>query len=122
MALGYPLDPPHDQPGDRTTEFKSQKQADRPRPPGERGGDADRGDKPEKVSHPGYDHTFYNDTGSRDSAEAAKEAWARTLAWLESRLSVPCSAQSQSTEGIATRRRIHSPGRTARCESAIVRV
>jgi len=36
----------------------------------------------EKVVYPGVDHAFHNDTGSRYNAEAATDAWARTLAWL----------------------------------------
>ncbi len=37
----------------------------------------------EKVIYPNTDHAFYNDTGTRYDAEAAKDAWARTLAWFE---------------------------------------
>jgi carboxymethylenebutenolidase len=36
----------------------------------------------EKVVYPGVDHAFHNDTGSRYNAEAATDAWARTLDWL----------------------------------------
>lgn len=36
----------------------------------------------EKVVYPGVDHAFNNDTGSRYNAEAATDAWARTLDWL----------------------------------------
>lgn len=36
----------------------------------------------EKVIYPGVDHAFHNDTGSRYNAEAATDAWARTLDWL----------------------------------------
>jgi carboxymethylenebutenolidase len=36
----------------------------------------------EKVIYPGADHAFHNDTGQRYNAEAAKDAWARTLAWF----------------------------------------
>lgn len=31
----------------------------------------------------GTDHAFHNDTGERYNAEAAKDAWERTLAWFE---------------------------------------
>ena len=37
----------------------------------------------EKVIYPDADHAFNNDTGSRYNAEAAKDAWARTLDWFE---------------------------------------
>jgi len=37
----------------------------------------------EKVIYPNADHAFNNDTGSRFNAEAAKDAWERTLAWFE---------------------------------------
>jgi len=37
----------------------------------------------EKMIYPGADHAFHNDTGSRYNAEAAKDAWERTLAWFE---------------------------------------
>lgn len=37
----------------------------------------------EKVIYPNADHAFNNDTGSRYNPEAAKDAWARTLAWFE---------------------------------------
>jgi carboxymethylenebutenolidase len=37
----------------------------------------------EKVIYPGADHAFHNDTGSRYHAEAARDAWERTLAWFE---------------------------------------
>ncbi|RPJ26627.1 MAG: dienelactone hydrolase family protein [Chloroflexi bacterium] len=37
----------------------------------------------EKVIYPGADHAFHNDTGSRYNAEAARDAWERTLAWFE---------------------------------------
>jgi len=36
----------------------------------------------EKVIYPGVDHAFHNDTGSRYNAEAATDAWARTLDWF----------------------------------------
>jgi carboxymethylenebutenolidase len=32
--------------------------------------------------YPGADHAFFNDTGERYNAEAARDAWARTLAFL----------------------------------------
>ena len=37
----------------------------------------------EKMIYPNADHAFHNDTGSRFNAEAAKDAWERTLAWFE---------------------------------------
>ena len=37
----------------------------------------------EKMIYPNADHAFNNDTGSRYNAEAAQDAWARTLAWFE---------------------------------------
>lgn len=37
----------------------------------------------EKMTYPNADHAFHNDTGSRYNAEAAKDAWERTLAWFE---------------------------------------
>ena len=37
----------------------------------------------EKVIYPNADHAFHNDTGSRFNAEAAKDAWEKTLAWFE---------------------------------------
>jgi carboxymethylenebutenolidase len=37
----------------------------------------------EKMVYPGVGHAFHNDTGSRYNAEAATDAWARTLAWFE---------------------------------------
>jgi carboxymethylenebutenolidase len=36
----------------------------------------------EIVIYPGADHAFFNDTGSRYNEAAAKNAWARTLAWF----------------------------------------
>ena len=36
----------------------------------------------EKVIYPKADHAFNNDTGSRYNAEAAQDAWSRTLAWF----------------------------------------
>jgi len=37
----------------------------------------------EKVIYEGAGHAFHNDTGARYNAEAAVDAWARTLAWFE---------------------------------------
>ncbi len=37
----------------------------------------------EKIIYPDVDHAFHNDTGARYNAEAARDAWARTLAWFE---------------------------------------
>jgi len=37
----------------------------------------------EKIIYPGVDHAFHNDTGSRYNAEAATDAWKRTLEWFE---------------------------------------
>src|SRR5215207_7198683 len=37
----------------------------------------------EKMIYAGADHAFHNDTGSRYNAEAARDAWARTLAWFD---------------------------------------
>lgn len=37
----------------------------------------------EKIIYPNADHAFNNDTGPRYNPEAAKDAWARTLAWFE---------------------------------------
>jgi carboxymethylenebutenolidase len=37
----------------------------------------------EKLIYPNADHAFHNDTGSRYNAEAARDAWAQTLAWFE---------------------------------------
>jgi carboxymethylenebutenolidase len=36
----------------------------------------------EKVIYPDTDHAFHNDTGSRYNAEAATDAWTRTLDWF----------------------------------------
>jgi carboxymethylenebutenolidase len=36
----------------------------------------------EKVIYPNADHAFNNDTGPRYNADAAKDAWQRTLAWF----------------------------------------
>jgi carboxymethylenebutenolidase len=37
----------------------------------------------EKIIYPGVDHAFHNDTSSRYNAEAATDAWMRTLDWFE---------------------------------------
>jgi carboxymethylenebutenolidase len=37
----------------------------------------------EKVIYPNTDHAFHYDTGPRYNAEAAKDAWAKTLAWFD---------------------------------------
>ena len=37
----------------------------------------------EKMVYPGADHAFHNDTGARYHAEAARDAWERTLAWFD---------------------------------------
>ncbi len=37
----------------------------------------------EKVLYPNADHAFHNDTGPRYNPEAARDAWARTLAWFD---------------------------------------
>ncbi len=37
----------------------------------------------EKMIYQGADHAFHNDTGPRYHPEAAKDAWERTLAWVE---------------------------------------
>ena len=37
----------------------------------------------EKLIYPNADHAFNNDTSSRYNPEAAKDAWAQTLAWFE---------------------------------------
>jgi carboxymethylenebutenolidase len=36
----------------------------------------------EPVVYEGADHAFHNDTGGRYNAEAAADAWRRTLAWF----------------------------------------
>ena len=36
-----------------------------------------------KMVYPNADHAFHNDTGPRYNAEAARDAWERTLAWFE---------------------------------------
>ncbi len=37
----------------------------------------------EKIIYPGADHAFHNDTSTRYNAEAATDAWKRTLGWFE---------------------------------------
>jgi len=37
----------------------------------------------EKIIYPGVGHAFHNDTGARYNEAAAKDAWAKTLAWFE---------------------------------------
>ena len=37
----------------------------------------------ENIIYPGVDHAFHNDTGSRYNAEAASDAWSRTLEWFQ---------------------------------------
>jgi carboxymethylenebutenolidase len=37
----------------------------------------------EKIIYPGAGHAFHNDTGSRYNADAAADAWGKTLAWFE---------------------------------------
>src|SRR5215211_3816630 len=41
----------------------------------------------EKMIYSGADHAFNNDTGTRYNAEAARDAWARTLAWFDQYMS-----------------------------------
>jgi carboxymethylenebutenolidase len=36
--------------------------------------------------YPGAGHAFFNDTGERYNAEAAKDAWSRTIAFLRANL------------------------------------
>jgi carboxymethylenebutenolidase len=43
----------------------------------------------EKMIYPNADHAFHNDTGSRYNAEAAKDAWERSLAWFEQYVRTP---------------------------------
>jgi carboxymethylenebutenolidase len=40
----------------------------------------------EKVIYPNADHAFFNDTGTRYNAEAAQDAWDRTLTWFDTYL------------------------------------
>lgn len=44
------------------------------------------GKKYEYKIYPGAGHAFFNDTGERYNAEAAKDAWTRTLAFLKTNL------------------------------------
>ena len=37
----------------------------------------------EKLVYDGAAHAFHNDTGANYTANAAKDAWAKTLAWLD---------------------------------------
>ncbi len=37
----------------------------------------------EKVIYPNANHAFFNDTGPSYNADAARDAWARTLAWFD---------------------------------------
>jgi len=37
----------------------------------------------EKMIYSNADHAFHNDTGTRYNAEAAKDAWERTLSWFK---------------------------------------
>jgi carboxymethylenebutenolidase len=37
----------------------------------------------ETIIYPNTDHAFFNDTGTRYNAEAAQDAWAKTLAWFD---------------------------------------
>jgi carboxymethylenebutenolidase len=41
----------------------------------------------EKIIYPNVDHAFHNDTGSRYNAEAARDAWVKTLEWFATYLS-----------------------------------
>ncbi len=43
----------------------------------------------DKVIYPDTDHAFHNDTGQRYVAEAARDAWSRTLAWFAQYLGAP---------------------------------
>jgi carboxymethylenebutenolidase len=36
-----------------------------------------------KMIYPDTDHAFFNDTGTRYNAEAAQDAWVKTLAWFD---------------------------------------
>jgi carboxymethylenebutenolidase len=36
----------------------------------------------QKLIYPGVDHAFHNDTGGRYNAEAAQDAWSKTLEWF----------------------------------------
>jgi carboxymethylenebutenolidase len=37
----------------------------------------------EKIVYPNADHAFFNDTGPRYNADAARDAWAKMLAWFD---------------------------------------
>lgn len=37
----------------------------------------------EKIIYPNAEHAFFNDTGTRYNPEAAKDAWAKMLAWFQ---------------------------------------
>jgi carboxymethylenebutenolidase len=37
----------------------------------------------DKIIYPNANHAFHNDTGANYNAEAAKDAWAKTLAWFD---------------------------------------
>ncbi|MFN8596276.1 MAG: dienelactone hydrolase family protein [Anaerolineae bacterium] len=37
----------------------------------------------EKIIYPNADHAFFNDTGTRYNADAAKDAWAKILTWFD---------------------------------------
>ncbi len=36
----------------------------------------------DKIIYPNANHAFHNDTGQSYNAKAAKDAWAKTLAWF----------------------------------------
>ncbi len=42
----------------------------------------------EKIIYPNAGHAFFNDTGGSYNAEAARDAWAKLLAWFEKYLKV----------------------------------
>jgi carboxymethylenebutenolidase len=42
----------------------------------------------EKVIYPNTDHAFFNDTGTRYNAAAARDAWAKMLAWFDRYLKI----------------------------------
>jgi carboxymethylenebutenolidase len=37
----------------------------------------------EKIIYPGANHAFHNDTGANYNAEAARDAWMKTIAWFD---------------------------------------
>jgi len=43
----------------------------------------------EKAIYPDTDHAFHNDTGTRYNADAARDAWSRTMAWFAQYLGTP---------------------------------